>query len=330
MNYSLNPAAKPVDDSYPVAVIDVGSNSIKLLVAQAEGPQNTPKALLSEMVETRIGSGMSLRNPKLHTDAIRAGTKTIVQLLQKAKDHAPTETLIVATGAVREAMNRNAFIQSVSEATGLCMRILSEGEEAIYVGRGLLCDPAISGMNRFIQSDLGGGSLELVAFKEGQIVDARSLPLGAIRLSERFIESPEAPLSEATETAIRQHVREVLYQDRFSCSPDAGPLVATGGTCTVVRSVLAAGQPHTFSKLERSDLNRFKQRIASLPLKERGTLPYLPVARADILPTALITMDTLLEFSKRSCLTHSFYNLRYGIAAELLKTTDGNHSLLFQ
>lgn len=99
-------------------------------------------------------------------------------------------------------------------------------------------------------------------------------------------------------------------------------MVATGGAYTVSRAVLAAeahsDMEHSSARLERGTLDRLKDQLTRLPLHERLSVPHLPAARADILPTALITIDTLLDYAERDHLTHSFYNLRYGIAANLI------------
>lgn len=308
--------------SETVAVIDVGSNSIKLLVARAGDAPHSLETLFSETIETRISSGISRELPSLTEAATQAGTETITELRQMALNYQPQETAIVATSAVRDAINGEDFVQSVFEATGLHIRILSGKEEATYIGQGLSCDPAIAGMTSFIQSDIGGGSLELIRFEAGEIVNALSLQLGAVRLTEMFIQDREAPLSEEAEAALRQHVRDALVKSQFDFLPDTLPLIATGGAYTVSRAVLAAEArsdiEHSSPIMEREVLHRLKNKLAAQPLHERLNTPHLPAARADILPTALITIDTLLDYSERSYLTHSFYNLRYGIAANLL------------
>ena len=306
-----------------VAVIDVGSNSIKLLVARAGVESNSLETLYSETIETRISGGISSKLPSLNEDAIAAGTATIVELHSLAQNYQPDHTKIVATSAVRGATNGDDFVQSVAEATGLQIRILSGTEEANYIGQGISCDPAIGGMTNFIQTDIGGGSLEIIRFEAGQIQQAISLQLGAVRLTERFIKDADAPLTLKIETSIRKYVTEQLMASDFDFSPAELPLIGTGGAYTVSRAMLVA---ETDSDIElsspyllRSTLKQLKNKLAPLPLKERLSIPHLPAARADIMPTALITIDAFLEVANRSSLTHSFYNLRYGVAANLLK-----------
>ncbi len=306
-----------------VAVIDVGSNSIKLLVARAGATSNSLETLCSETIETRISGGISSKLPSLNEDAITAGSATIAKLQKMAQNYQPDHTVIVATSAVRDAINSDDFIQNVAEATGLQIRTLSGTEEAKYIGQGITCDPAIGGMTNFIQTDIGGGSLELIRFDAGQIQQAISLQLGAVRLTERFIEDADAPLTLKIEASIRRYVTEQLMSSDFDFSPAELPLIGTGGAYTVSRAMLVVDTEskieHSSPHLERSTLSHLKNKLAPLPLKERLSIPHLPAARADIMPTALITIDALLEVANRSKLTHSFYNLPYGVAANLLK-----------
>ena len=306
-----------------VAVIDVGSNSIKLLVARAGVESNSLETLCSETIETRISGGISSKLPSLDEDAIAAGTATIVELHSLAQNYQPDHTIIVATSAVRDATNGDDFAQNVAEATGLQIRTLSGTEEANYIGQGISCDPAIGGMTSFIQTDIGGGSLELIRFEAGQIQQAISLQLGAVRLTERFIKHADAPLTLKIEASIRRYVSEQLMASDFDFSPAELPLIGTGGAYTVSRAMLVTETDpdieHSSPYLLRSTLKQLKNKLAPLPLQERLSIPHLPAARADIMPTALITIDALLEVANRSSLIHSFYNLRYGVAANLLK-----------
>ena len=306
-----------------VAVIDVGSNSIKLLVARAGAKSNSIDTLCRETIETRISGGISSKLPSLNEDAITAGTNTIAKLQNMAQNYQPDRTVVVATSAVRDAINGNDFVQNIAEGTGLQVRILSGAEEANYIGQGISCDPAIGGMTSFIQTDIGGGSLELIRFEAGQIQQAISLQLGAVRLTERFVEDADAPLTLKIEASIRRYVTEQLMSSDFDFSPAELPLIGTGGAYTVSRAMLAAETDsdieHSLPHLERSTLSQLKNKLAPLPVRERLSIPHLPAARADIMPTALITIDALLEVANRSSLTHSLYNLRYGVAANLLK-----------
>lgn len=307
--------------SDPVAVIDVGSNSIKLLVAASDG--SGIQTLFTETIETRISSGISQNLPQLGELAMKEGCNTICQLIRIAHEYEPSDIAIVATSAVRDAMNGHDFIDLVFEKTGIRIRLLSGTEEATYIGYGIACDPKMAGAKNFIQMDIGGGSLELIRFNEARIAQALSLRLGAVRLTERFVTDRDAPITMDIETAIDAFVRAELAQSDFKFTPKKNLLVATGGAFVVSRAILAAQKGQTIDEynpvLHIDELQTLKENLCALPLHERLAVAHLPASRADIIPTALITIISLLKHAERKQLTHSFYNLRYGVAAQLLK-----------
>ena len=305
-----------------VAAIDIGSNSIKLLVARIGDGAERIETVFTETIETRISAGISREQPILSDEAIHAGTKTIAELVHLASSFNPTQTQLVATSAVRDALNGEDFINSVKAATGHIIRILSGSEEATTIGKGLACDPAIENTPEFIQMDIGGGSLELIRFSHGKIQQALSLQLGAVRLTERFIQDREIPVDTAIERAIQAHVCAELVKSNFPFAPYSDRLIATGGAFSVTRAVLAAEAgttiDHFRAELTVDDISSLKSKLAAMPLHERMSVPHLPASRADIVPTALITIEALLKHAQRDRLTHSFYNLRYGLVAEML------------
>ena len=311
-------------ESPTVAVIDVGSNSIKLLVARAGQAPGRVETVFAETIETRISAGISRELPSLTEAAMAAGLATIEDLVHLARDYQPAALRMVATSAVRDAINGMDFIDRVRERTGIDLQVLSGTEEATYIGKGLRADPQIEDVHRFNQMDIGGGSLELIHFDQDQIKQAISLQLGAVRLSERFIQDRDAPLDASTQAAIREHVHASIAASGFNFDAGAGPLIATGGAIVVTRAVLAAQAGLKIEErpayLSKAEIGKLAAELCALPLHERMATPHRPAARADILPTALITIDAALELAALDGLTHSFYNLRYGIASELLES----------
>ena len=305
-----------------VAVIDVGSNSIKLLVAQKGANNSSIESIYKKTYETRISTGIGEKNPALTQEAINAGCQSIFELVHIAKDYDPKSIKIVATSAVRDATNGTEFANRVNDATGIRLNTLTGTEEATYIGRGLCCDPDVSAMDSFIQMDIGGGSLELIRFSHSTIQKACSLKLGAVRLTEQFVPDRTAAISPKTEAQIKAHVMESIQDNGFNFEPFTDPMIVTGGAFSVTRSILATKADmaidNASSVIRKEDITELKSTLCSMPLDKRKTLPGLPEARADVMPVALITIDTVLELAGRDSVTQSSYNLRYGIAAELL------------
>jgi exopolyphosphatase/guanosine-5'-triphosphate,3'-diphosphate pyrophosphatase len=146
-----------------LAVIDIGSNSIKLLVA-TPGPNVglELRVLFQKTLETRISGGLGNDKSKLSESGIAAGVGAIKQLLDLAQPFAPTIYRIVATSAVRDAQNCADFAARVQTVTSTPIEILSGEDEALLIARGIQTDSALKGVKEFCIADLGGGSLECI------------------------------------------------------------------------------------------------------------------------------------------------------------------------
>lgn len=306
-----------------VAVIDVGSNSIKLLVAQQGSAGCLIECVCTKTFETRISAGIAQEAPKLSSDAIDAGCQSIEELVTIARDYDPKIVKIVATSAVRDATNRIEFVERIKNAIGIELDILSGMEEATFIGNGLRCDPKVAALRDFVQMDIGGGSLELIRFRHTTIEKVCSLQLGAVRLTEKFVSDRTIAINQETETRIRAHVKASIEDSGFDFEPLASPMIVTGGAFSAIGSMLTtkagmvAGEPDPV--IHRKDIKELKSTLCHLSLLEREALPGLPKARADVMPTALITIDAVLELAGRDSVTCSSFNLRYGIAIQLLE-----------
>jgi exopolyphosphatase/guanosine-5'-triphosphate,3'-diphosphate pyrophosphatase len=308
-----------------VAVIDIGSNTIKLLVAarSAAGGIDTVHYAAEE---ARIGSGLGGAHPTLAADSMQRGATAVAKLLALARTFIPAKTVLVATSAVRDATNGPDFTARILRETGLPVRILGGQEEANAIGRGLAADPALAGAQDFYLFDLGGGSLECLEFHARRAAQSVSLPLGCVRLTERLVADPAAPFTAQNRTAIANTVQHQFSGAanslfRFTLAAPA-TAVATGGTVTTVRAMLAAQAGRSLAESATSvsvtELELLFARIAALPIEARRIVPGLPAARADVFPTALATILEVARLTHVERFTHSFYNLRYGIADELL------------
>jgi exopolyphosphatase/guanosine-5'-triphosphate,3'-diphosphate pyrophosphatase len=305
-----------------VAVVDIGSNSIKVLVAarSASGP---PRALFAETIEARISAGISRSRPRLRRDGMVRGVAAIRGLLAQAAPFSPRRTLLVATSAVRDAANGADFRRRVRAATGCDVRILSGKEEADLIGRGLRCDRALSRLRNFYLFDLGGGSLECLAFRGGSARQAFSLPLGCVRLTERFVADATRPFGADAAAAVDRHVRATLAGSGFRFSLPRGAAAAgTGGTLTTVRSIRAARLGVAFERTDPfvglAELRLLLAEVGGLTLAGRRRIPGLPRGRADVFPAALATLLAIADLGGLDGYRHSLFNLRWGLAAEAL------------
>ena len=304
-----------------VAVLDIGSNTIKILVAGVD-ESGALTARLSRTIDARISAGIAQAEPRLSAEGMAAGLAAIQQLLAEAAPFSPERVQLVATSAVRDAVNGAEFAERVARETGCELRILSGEEEAAGIGLGLTFDPAFAGLANFYVFDLGGGSLECLAFADRQVQQALSLPLGCVRLTEKFVAHPEDPVRPVTWKRIMGHVRTVMAESDFRFDVPDATAIATGGTASTARALcgLREGRPPdaTSSLLTLRQLGEQLEHLAALPLAARRQVPGLPPERADVYPAALATLIAVAETGGLVSFRHSFYNLRFGLAAQML------------
>ncbi|MFA5058125.1 MAG: phosphatase [Opitutaceae bacterium] len=304
-----------------VAVIDLGSNSIKSLVATREATGEI-KALQTGTLDVRISAGIGRAQPRLTEEGMQGGLAAVRQLLERMAPLAPQRIALVATSAVRDAANGAEFCARIHAATGHELRILTGTEEAELIGRGLLADPALASLQDFAIFDLGGGSLECLGFRARRLEQAVSLPLGCVRLTERCVSDSAAPFSDTSRRQVLEICREGLVKSGFRFGPAGTTAVFAGGSITTTRAIFAERLARPLAEssplITAAALRGLLDDIARLPLAERRKIPGLPAARADVFPTALATMLAVAEIGGITAFHHSFYNLRYGLAAELL------------
>lgn len=304
-----------------VAVLDIGSNSIKILVAEGTAGGH-PVGVWEQAIDARISTGISADVPQLSEVGMARGLAAIKELLAAAAPYAPERALLVATSAVRDASNGAEFRVRVSQATGFDLRILSGDEEANAVGRGLTGDPALADLQDFYLFDLGGGSLECLTFHGRRIAQAISLPLGCVRLAEKFVRAPAEPFPADVRIALTRHVQTALAEADFRFDLPFPMAVATGGTVVAIRALRAARDGKALEAtspiVTLRQLGDLLDSVGSQPLAARRKIPGLSPNRADVFPAALATLAAVAGAARVTAFRHSFYNLRYGLAAELL------------
>jgi exopolyphosphatase / guanosine-5'-triphosphate,3'-diphosphate pyrophosphatase len=273
-----------------IAVVDLGSNSFRLVVFTAGDGWWKRTDEIYEAV--RIGEGMSATGEL--GDAPMARALTTIELFAHFLDATePAETHPVATSAIRAAANQKKFLARARKH--LDVRVLGEEEEARY---GYLAAVNSTSLRDGVVLDLGGGSLQLVRVEERQAYDLRSWPLGAVRMTERFLPGGE-PATKKQLKALRAHVTKKVEQAEWIA--DAGDrLVGIGGTVRnlAVAAQLAAELPSFGVQgflLEPDALDELVQRLAALPPAQRAQVPGIKAARADLILAGAATIQAVVE-----------------------------------
>ena len=296
------------------AVVDLGSNSFRLVVfSSGDGWWKRTDEIYEPV---RIGEGAE-RSGKLGEKPVGRALATIELFAHFTRATALDDGRIdaVATSAIRSASNREAFLARAGEH--LPVRVLTEEEEATY---GYLAAVNSTSLVDGVVLDLGGGSMQLVRVKGREDRRARSWPVGAVRMTERFLAGGD-PASKKQLKALRSHVAEQL-EDAPWLAKSEDRLIGIGGTVRnlAVAAQIAADIP-TFGVqgfvLEREALDELVARLASLPSYERSKkVPGIKAARADLILAGATTIQAVLEIGGFSGLEVTEAGLREGVFFE--------------
>ncbi len=285
----------------PRAVIDVGSNTIHLLVGEVEDGAVLP--IVGEKVSARLGSGVE-RTGRIEEARIPVAAEAIKLFAHLAAFNGARETTVLATSAVRDAANARELIDLVAAEAGLEVRLISGEEEAFLGFRG-----AISALGpdfpredkKALVVDLGGGSAQLTLGNfEGGLAEQASLPLGTNRLTERYVDH-DPPRPEELE-ALREAVLEVLPEWDL---PDDTAVMAIGGSA---RAIMRLDR----RQVTRERLGELAEELRAKPSAMLGQEAGLAPERARVLPAAVATLAAMLEHFGRPSLTIARGGMREG------------------
>jgi exopolyphosphatase/guanosine-5'-triphosphate,3'-diphosphate pyrophosphatase len=314
---SSTSTSPPVEGERRMAVIDIGSNAVRLLVADV-GPKGQLRRVARDRVEPRLASGL-LAGGVLDATAMEGAVAAIAEMVGRAYVAGAASVDIVATSAVREARNGRAFVDWVVRATGLPVRVLSERAEAELAFEAASSYFDLS-TGRFLVCDIGGGSVQVALVENARLHSVASFPLGAIRVTEEFPEMDRSPEQLAE---VRRCVRERLLARSPGLREWRGArMLGIGGTFTSLAAVhLASAGQHEGStvhgvRMDRSQLESILEVLASTPLEERRRIPGLEAGRADIIVGGTAVAAELLAIVNGPEVVVSAYGIREAVLLE--------------
>jgi exopolyphosphatase/guanosine-5'-triphosphate,3'-diphosphate pyrophosphatase len=300
-----------------VGVVDVGTNSVRLLVA--DGNARTFADVARDLVITRLGEGVD-RDRRLGIEPLRRTVDAIAAYVQRARaDHAEI-VRIIATSAVRDAENREDFMDSVRRATGLEPMLLSGDQEARSGFLGATMD--ISAPGPYLVVDIGGGSTELVlgrAHAETFI----SIDIGSVRLTERHVHSD--PPSDDELAAVAKDADEHLEDAWNVLGQRAAPtMVGLAGTITTVAAIalnlsVYDRQAIHHSVLTASKIAEIRRTLETMSSERRKALPAMPKGREDVIVAGVVILQRVMHrFGFDECLV-SESDILDGVALDVLR-----------
>ena len=298
----ISSSAAPSGEGRTMAVIDVGSNSIRLVVYK--GPKRAPLPILDEKVSCGLGRGMNSEG-MMSPQSMDLALRTVRRFVDIARSMRVSGIKAVATAAVRNAANGPDFKEAVERQCGISLRVLSGMEEARLSAFGTLCAiPDADG----VMGDIGGGSLELVEISEGKIENHATLPLGTIPLLESGL-SPE----KARKKLIIPRLEELPWLENAKKKT----FYAVGGSWRALakRHMDTEDYPlrivHGYS-LSKSRAFEMTREVVDMSSSSPRSLWVLGRNRLESAPYAAMLMESLLERTKVRDLMFCTYGLREG------------------
>ena len=302
---SVNPDSSVNDAFHPdssVAVIDIGSNSVRMVVF--DGPLRAPLAKFNEKVLCGLGKSLALTG-EIDAQAAQAALQTLRRFSALARKMGVSRTRTVATAAVREATNGPEFVRRVEEQCGLTVEVLSGLEEARLSACGVLSGiPDADG----IVGDIGGGSLELVNLQGGEIRESVTLPLGALRL---FAEG-------LSEKALIERIDEHLQAVPWLGNSGARPLYVVGGAWRAIAKIHIKQRKYPLAiihqyALDAARLDEVMRLLVHQSQASLSKIPGLSGKRVETMKIAALVLARLIARTHSRSVVFSSYGLREGI-----------------
>jgi len=312
------------------AVIDIGTNSVKLLVAEVSG--RNVKPLWEDSKQTRLGEGF-YDTQQLQPKPVKKTGEVVQKFSQVAREWKAGNIRVIATSAARDAKNASDLTSAVERASGLGVEIISGEQEADWAYQGVTTDADLAN-HPLLLLDVGGGSTEFI-LGHGEHKDFRhSFPLGTVRLLEKFPPSdPPAPGELAAVRAwsvefLRTQVRpqlehELRHEKKFDPARSGVRLVGTGGTTTILARMEARLEDFDRDRIEATRLSAdgvkaHVEKLWALPLAERRKVVGLPPKRADVILMGVAIYEAVMTEFNFTELRVSTRGLRFAAVMDTL------------
>jgi exopolyphosphatase/guanosine-5'-triphosphate,3'-diphosphate pyrophosphatase len=287
------------------AVIDVGTNSIKLLVADVAGRDVQP--VHEESRQTRLGKGF-YETRRLQMEPIAHSANAVADFAGTARQHGARSIRVIATSAARDAVNPEDLISAIEAASKLKVEIISGDREAGLAFKGVTTDPELA-QAPLLLLDVGGGSTEFILGQGERTHFAHSFQFGSVRLLEKFPHSD--PPTRGEFTACRDWIKKFLHDEvrpklepalrrESGAKPGEIQLVGTGGTTSILARIELKLDRYDRERMETTRLSleqvkAHRKRLWSLPLAERKEIIGLPKTRADVILPGVVIYEAVME-----------------------------------
>lgn len=293
------------------AVMDIGTNSVRLLVAELT--EDGWHTLLKTLRTTRLGEGL-VRGGTLSEAACRRTKDAVWELVDEARRHEVEVITIVGTNAMREAADGKEFATQLATEIGVPVRILAGEEEARYSYLGA----SGGGSQLTAVVDIGGGSTEVGVGFGGELGVAVSMPIGAVRGTRDFDMMTPRGMSELKKQCfalLKEHTQEITDVRRW---------IGVGGTLTSIAAMLLELDEYSAERVQgqvvtAEQVHELLLRLGGMSYEERAAVPGLDPERADIIVAGIVIAESIMEYFALPELRVSDADLLEGICQEIVE-----------
>ena len=300
-----------------LGAIDVGTNSCRMLVMEYSGGRYTELARSQEI--TRLGAEVD-QNRFLSRQAVERTVAVIKRFIRMMAQYRPTEINIVGTSALRDVKNPQLLSNRLEEETGKRIKVISGAEEAGLIYQGVSLNLADTD---YLIIDIGGGSTELI-WSETAGVKYKSLDMGALRMTERYLENPKLPLTQQELAVMQKGIRAEL-----GVVPEVNgekmALVGTGGTVTTLAAIDLQMEAYDSKRIDRYCLTRARiaeilSCLSRLSARERSGIPGLQKGREEIIIAGTVILAEIMTTFGFKEMTISEQGILLGLIRELVNS----------
>ncbi len=297
------------------AAVDIGSNSVRLKIAEAD--RDRLKTVFEDREVTRLGAGV-FANGSLEPQAMAYTIQVLQRFLRAVQSYAADRVRVVATSALRDAKNSRAFVDWVRTATGWKAEIISGLEEGRLIHLGILSNARIANA-RALLIDLGGGSCELTLSDQGHIAEMVSLPIGAVRLTQTFLQS-DPPRKRELEQMRGLIQREISRVQARVLEAEVQTAIATSGTAAALSNYYSGrgDDPSKPAAVPQEALSKITKDLSKRDLVQRQALRGIGPRRAEIIVAGSMVYSELLEMCELRSFRYLPLGLRDGLLAQMM------------
>lgn len=285
----MSPRARSSRRATPhtIGVIDIGTNSVKLVTGYAANGRVV--CIYTGREPTRLGRGLG-SSGMISAQAVRRTAEAVSRLADDARRHGAVDVIAVGTYALRAARNGRIAARAIARAAAVPVRILSGREEAEMVLRSVHARTGDRSRHLMV-IDIGGGSAELIVARGARTLFARSVPLGAVRLTERYL--TQDPIAPGEYAQLIRHVdtaTSALFARAPRLAPAGTDLVVSGGTATTAAAMLGLRPDGDGCTISLAALRKLEARCLASTIAQRRRFRGLLPDRADIIPAGLAVL----------------------------------------